>query len=629
MMKKTAGYNTEYMKNLIDKYEYISFDLFDTLIKRNVSHPHDLFDLVEYEYNKKQKRKISNFRDIRIEAERKACELKNEPNLDDIYEILKIKNKEELKRLEVELEIEICQQNIDFYPVYEYAKSKGKKIVIISDMYLPKNIMLRILKNAQIDFDYFFLSNDVGLNKRRGLIYQYVLKELGISAHEMIHIGDSKRSDYLMALIYGIKPVLIPKRICKLKYFKNFNSKKIEENVLTTFLNNNLPISENYYYRVGYEVLGMILYGYAKWLGRKVNERNLDVVYFLAREGKILEDAYKIVNHSSVKFKYLYVSRQSTRPCLLTQIDSLKYFFKVCIVRRGATLDDFFKYAGLNIGQYKELLSQYHVEDTDLVWNTPEMKNLFLDIKEDIRATAAQKEKLLTAYLKQEGLVGKIAISDIGWHGTMQMSLSHWSKQNGDEAQLIGYYLANFGNYASGCEQHGYLYNRRTDEYTVKGFIGLFENLFLANHGTTLGYRKDGKKIVPILAKYEYSKQEDRAFREVQRGALDFVRQITKYNRLNLSVPPEFARLGIERIGLEPSSMDIQMFGKMTLMDTRSLDMIQRRHGLIGYLFHLKDLRSDFLDSSWKIGWLKSVFKLPIPYVKILQILYKRADKNN
>ena len=628
-MQKATNYNIEKIKNKMDNYQYISFDLFDTLVKRNISTPCDVFDLVEYEYNKKNNQKISNFRELRMVAENDAYTQSIEPNLDEIYNKLNIQNKEQLKKLEIEIEIEICQKNIDFYPIYEYAKEKNKKIIITSDMYLPKKVVLQILKKAKIDFDYFFLSNEVKLNKRSGKIYPYILENLHINADKLIHIGDSKRSDYLMPRFYGIKSILIPKKIQKLNYFKNYTPRTIEENVLINFLNNNLPMNEGYYYRVGYEVLGIILYGYAKWLNIELNEKKISKTYFLAREGKLLEEAYKIVNLDTKGLKYLYVSRQSTRSCLLAQIDSLEQFFKICIVRKGATLEDFFKYAGLDINEYDALLSKYHVRKTDLVWNAPEMKNIFSNIKKDIQKEANKKEKLLTAYLKQEDLTGKIVISDIGWHGTMQMSLNYWNKQNGNEAQLIGYYRANFENYSSGCEQYGYLYDKRADEYTVKGFIGLFENLFLASHGTTLGYKKEGKRIVPVLAKYEYSKQEDRAFREVQRGALDFVRQITRYNSLNLAVLPELARTGIEKIGLEPTSTDIQMFGKMRLMDTRNLGMVQRNHGLIGYLFNLKDLRNDFLDSSWKIGWLKSVFKLPVSYVKILQVLYKKMDKNN
>lgn len=38
----------------IDSFEYVSFDIFDTLVKRCVTNPHDVFDLID-RYCKKMK----------------------------------------------------------------------------------------------------------------------------------------------------------------------------------------------------------------------------------------------------------------------------------------------------------------------------------------------------------------------------------------------------------------------------------------------------------------------------------------------------------------------------------------------------------------------------------------------
>ena len=32
---------------MLEKYKYISFDIFDTLVKRCVINPHDVFDLID------------------------------------------------------------------------------------------------------------------------------------------------------------------------------------------------------------------------------------------------------------------------------------------------------------------------------------------------------------------------------------------------------------------------------------------------------------------------------------------------------------------------------------------------------------------------------------------------------
>ena len=116
-MEKTL-YKTNYIKKEIDKYEYVSFDVFDTLIKRNVSHYRDIFTLTCLEYEKRTGKQINgNYEQKRIEAEEKAREKREdkEPNIHEIYEQMEIEeDKNLLKQIEIELELAICQQNKDF-----------------------------------------------------------------------------------------------------------------------------------------------------------------------------------------------------------------------------------------------------------------------------------------------------------------------------------------------------------------------------------------------------------------------------------------------------------------------------------------------------------------------------------
>ena len=62
-------------KQYIDRCEVVSFDVFDTLIKRNVRTPKDVFSLVEREALKRFGVSMEGFRDKRVCAERTAREL--------------------------------------------------------------------------------------------------------------------------------------------------------------------------------------------------------------------------------------------------------------------------------------------------------------------------------------------------------------------------------------------------------------------------------------------------------------------------------------------------------------------------------------------------------------------------
>ena len=61
----------EYVRKT-EKYTYVSFDLFDTLIFRTFKDPADVFDAVEHIYKTIYGKKLNNFRKVRHNAELKA-----------------------------------------------------------------------------------------------------------------------------------------------------------------------------------------------------------------------------------------------------------------------------------------------------------------------------------------------------------------------------------------------------------------------------------------------------------------------------------------------------------------------------------------------------------------------------
>ena len=231
----------------IQKYKYISFDIFDTLIKRSVEKPSDIFSAVNIEYEKIYGCKIDNFEEIRKSAEIRAKNLFNkvEPNIDDIYNSIELDRKkyiiEDLKKIELNLEYKFCQLNKDFYPIYDYCVKKGKIIVLTSDMYLKKEHIGNILKNAGIDsYLELFVSSELQLRKHDGTIWKYILKKININPNEIIHIGDSKRSDMLLPRFNHIDTIGISKKIEKTQYYNNSinmnSNEKLQYDILQNYI---------------------------------------------------------------------------------------------------------------------------------------------------------------------------------------------------------------------------------------------------------------------------------------------------------------------------------------------------------------------------------------------------------
>ena len=157
--------NTTNILKKIEKYDAVCFDIYDTLIKRNIKKPTDVFDLIEQEYNKNFEISIKNFKQLRINAEkdaRKNC-VDEEITIDYIYDNLKAfgtNEKKELMNLEIKIEKKIAMKNNAIYPIYKKCLDLHKKIFVISDMYLPLEVIKEILYSAgYTKFDKIYLSS--------------------------------------------------------------------------------------------------------------------------------------------------------------------------------------------------------------------------------------------------------------------------------------------------------------------------------------------------------------------------------------------------------------------------------------------------------------------------------------
>ena len=499
------NYNIDKITKKLKNYEYISFDLFDTLIKRDVSSPKKIFNVVENEYYKKYDEKLNNFVDDRILAEKEARDKfeHREPNIDEIYDCFKNYKKdilEKLKEIEINTEIDFCNINTLFLPIYNFCLENKKKILITSDMYLNKKYIEKILKKCNISYDYLFLSNEERCNKYSGKLYMTILVKLNINQKQIIHIGDSKRADFLNPKKYGIKSILIPKYISNLKYFDENKLDNLNYNILNSFINNRINPENDVYYRIGYETLGPLLYGYTKWLIENLKKNKSYKIFFLAREGNLLKIAFDLINSDeNIKSKYLYVSRRSTRVALLKSVSSLEETKKVLRLKRDTNLKEFFELVGLDYNNYDNLLKKFNYSLTDDINKISDFNRFFDKILDDVKKVNLEKEKILIKYLSQEEFSNNIAISDVGWVGTMQKSLKEISK---DKANIIGFYMGKSDKSNQMIENENemidFLFHKDSiyQYKMVYSFLNLFESFFLAQHGTTIGYNE---KIIRFI----------------------------------------------------------------------------------------------------------------------------------
>lgn len=300
----------EYLVNDTKKYEYISFDVFDTLLFRKVYNYKDIFDLVEERYNLRYPDKINKFREIRIFAEQNARNesVNDDITFDDIYNRINYEDdkKNKLKDIELKSEIESVFPNITMVNFLKNCKKRGKKIIITSDMYLSKDTILEMLKKCGISDEYIddiFISGEIGFSKRSGKLFDYIIKKLNISSDMICHIGDNKVSDIKIPQKMGISSFL---RICDspIKVYnedsKNWKVQYIVRSAQSSYLNND-SISA---YRIAYSSLGPFIVSFCEWLKTISNEGM--TIGFVAREGYLLKKSFDILypNQNSFYFRY-------------------------------------------------------------------------------------------------------------------------------------------------------------------------------------------------------------------------------------------------------------------------------------------------------------------------------------
>lgn len=617
-------------KDKINKYKVISFDIFDTLITRNLENPKSVFDIVDKQLKNKNII-IEKYKETRIEAERIAREKSNkeEITLDEIYENFQVINKitpseiDIIKKTEEEIEIAICEKNKNGFTIYEEAIKQNKEIVIISDMYLPKLVIEKILSKNNIKYTKLYLSSELQLTKSKGSIFKFVLKDLNINSNEIMHFGDNRKSDFINPKKIGIEAEQIKNNINQLKN-NNFT-----ENIMQNFILNNIDISQEYFWKLGYKILGPLLFTYAKWLNCNFEKNKYDKVFFLSRDGLIMQKAFNIIN-PLINTEYLYASRRALIVPTLWLNPELDDIVNIMFLSKDMTLKAFIKKLGLEPDKYTKVVEENDYNLNQHINIFQEIKNqkflkFYNEIKADIKENSQKEHENLLKYISNKKFEGKVAIVDIGWFGNMQKAFQKIIDLNKLECNLTGYYIGivpesdNQNKYS----MNGFLFEKNKNEdlfYKKKFFNAIFEMFFSANHGSVKRYLENDVEF----SKYEYENtktQNDIIM--LQNGALEFVKQfnnseISKY----IEIDEYTAMQNFLEFGNNPTQEDINQFKNVKFYDDDFIEVIPSKTTLY-YLCHIKEFIIDFKRSIWKTGFLKNIFKININYYNLIMKIRK------
>ena len=285
--------NIDEITSLIEKYDVVTFDVFDTLLIRDVMRPTDVF---RFSYGE-----IGRY--IRILAEMKArrTSTTGEVLLSDIEKYCLFSCDKE-----VEFEKRICRANPLIKEIYDTAQKMGKRIYAISDMYLSKNVISDLLSNAGFDIPVY-VSCEQRYDKTSGKLFDCFINDCSLNPTQVIHIGDNYKADYLGAKKAGIKSIIINKHCNQLAYTK-YTKKNYE---LAAFINHgicrgNLDEAE----KIGYEIIGPIILSFCQWIHEIYLNKKIKRLFFLARDMRFSYEIYRSL-YPEDNADYLFVSRKS------------------------------------------------------------------------------------------------------------------------------------------------------------------------------------------------------------------------------------------------------------------------------------------------------------------------------
>ena len=408
-------------------YDVISFDIFDTLLFRPFSEPSDVFYFMGDVFE------VMDLKRIRMEQEEEARIIHagagggREISLRDIWKQMeRAVGIPAEKGMETELALErrFCYANPFMLQVVNRLYDKGKKMIAVSDMYLPGTFLGKLLtENGYKGIGEVYVSCEYGCGKGDGGLFRIAMSAQPEGAG-IIHVGDNPASDIKMAERYGLHTMYYPNVNRKAHCYRAYDMSPViggaYRGIVDAHLYSGLEtFSPEYEY--GYVYGGLFVVGYCAFIHDYCRGHHIEKVLFLSRDGDILKQAYDLLYPGS-DTEYVYWSRKAAVK-LAACFDRYDYFRRFLFHKQNLNFTVREVLDAMEIG-FLEGTAGLGPEEVLTEKNAPLLR----------QAIEAEWEQVLRVYEEQdcaakryygkvlEG-VGKAAAVDIGWAGSGAMTL--------------------------------------------------------------------------------------------------------------------------------------------------------------------------------------------------------------
>lgn len=206
-------YFMQTMRGEIEKFNVISFGIFDVILLRKALFAHDVLRVFARRVNEKFGISDVNFIRMNVENELRnakymADNLTEDISLSEIYDEIAKRHPnfpcDELMTEEIAVHKELSCVGAVGKSLLEYALEKGKRVLLIENTSLSSDVIREMLESAEISGNYeIFTSGEC--HKAKGLtLFQHISETAGVSPNEWLHIGCDGGADIAVPRAIGI-----------------------------------------------------------------------------------------------------------------------------------------------------------------------------------------------------------------------------------------------------------------------------------------------------------------------------------------------------------------------------------------------------------------------------------------
>ncbi|MWP46550.1 rhamnan synthesis F family protein [Gilliamella sp. Pas-s27] len=319
----------------LETVKVISFGIFDNLLIRPTFEPKDVLHLLFHRVKKKYNIDLCNARLLAIDEF-----IHQNVSLSDIYNFvakklsLDEKTKLLLQQEELDIESKLLTARKDFMYLYDMAVKNNKKIIAISDTYLPEDFLLSVLrKNGFCKIEKIYTPISYNKKKDNGELFGDVISNENIEPSAILHIGGNYNSDYLQpigknitAIYYPyIKDILISEQSIYREILSEYANFDLGQRLLIGFSFNRvfadyyqMPKKPNVFADVSYLsrllLSPLILYMALKILQNNEIQDNYEKIYFASNNECLIEFAYNFLKdnllNKKLPIQHLLMSKQ-------------------------------------------------------------------------------------------------------------------------------------------------------------------------------------------------------------------------------------------------------------------------------------------------------------------------------